>query len=139
VPAPFLLAFSLLIMAGGIGLEALADQQKSACKQEHPDRFCDTGIYRWVRCPNYLGEIIFWSGNFIAGIGAYTHWLRWLISLIALACIILIMVGSTKRLERKQDERYGKLPAYQRYRTSVPVLFPFVPIYTLKNVRVYLE
>ncbi len=138
-PTPWLLSLGILIMAGGLALEALADHQKSAYKQEHPDRFCDVGLYRWVRCPNYLGEIIFWSGNFIAGIGAYNHWLRWIICAVALVCMILIMMGSTKRLESKQDGRYGELEAYQQYRASVPVLFPFIPLYSLQKARVYLE
>jgi steroid 5-alpha reductase family enzyme len=138
-PNPLLLTFGVLFMAAGMGMEALADYQKSAYKERHPDRFCDEGLYRWVRCPNYLGEIIFWSGNFLAGFGGYTHWLRWLIALAGLICIVLIMLGSTKRLERKQDERYGAREDYERYRTTVPVLFPFVPVYTLKNVKVYLE
>ncbi len=59
--------------------------------------------------------------------------------MIGVLCIVLIMVGSTKRLERSQDQRYGGQPAYQAYIRAVPVLFPFVPIYTLKNVRVFLE
>ena len=49
------------------------------------------------------------------------------------------MIGSTKRLEKSQGERYGALPEYQDYIRRVPVLFPFVPVYTLQNVRVYLE
>ena len=61
------------------------------------------------------------------------------VALIGLVCIVLIMMGSTKRLEKQQDGRYGEQLAYQKYAQSVPVLFPFVPIYSLKNVRVYLE
>jgi hypothetical protein len=53
--------------------------------------------------------------------------------------IVLIMMGSTKRLERSQDQRYGHLPEYQQFVHTVPVLFPFVPVYTLKNVPVFLE
>jgi hypothetical protein len=49
------------------------------------------------------------------------------------------MMGSTKRLERAQYDRYGQAPEYQKYIQTVPVLFPFIPIYTLKNIRVYLE
>jgi hypothetical protein len=49
------------------------------------------------------------------------------------------MMGSTKRLEESQDSRYGASPDYQRYTQTVPVLFPFVPIYSLKKVRVFLE
>lgn len=127
------------IMLGGILLEAAADHQKSAYKREAPKRFCDIGLYRLVRCPNYLGEILFWVGSFIAGAGAFAHWLHWATAAAGLVCIVLIMVGSTKRLEKKQMERYGADPEFQAYIQSVPVLIPFVPVYSLQKVRVYLE
>ena len=92
-----------------------------------------------MRCPNYLGEIMFWIGGWLAGLSALAHWVHWTASLIGLVCIVLIMIGSTKRLEGKQQERYGDDPEYQRYSSTVPVLFPLVPVYSLKNVRVYLE
>ena len=129
----------LTIAASGLGLEALADHQKSSYKANNPGRWCDVGLYRWVRCPNYLGGRVFWIGSWVAGISAYDHWLHWLATGVGLICIQLIMVGSTKRLEAGQLERYGEHRDYQRYVGSVPVLFPFVPVYTLKNVRVYLE
>lgn len=128
-----------VVMAAGLALEALADKQKSDFKARQPRRFCDVGLYRVVRSPNYLGEIIFWLGSFIAGLPFYTSALRWLAALVGLVSIVLIMLGSTKRLERTQEERYGQLPEYQQYIRTVPVLFPFVPLYTLKNVKVYLE
>jgi steroid 5-alpha reductase family enzyme len=53
----------LVLMAGGLGLEGLADWQKSAAKTVAPDRFCDRGLFAWVRCPAYLGEILFWIGS----------------------------------------------------------------------------
>ena len=62
----------LTIMIGSLVLESLADRQKSAFKARNPNQFCDTGLYRWVRCPNYLGEILFWVGNWVAGIFFYT-------------------------------------------------------------------
>ena len=142
VPAQGLLVTQLVglaIATGGLGLEALADRQKSSYKAANPRRWCDVGLYRWVRCPNYLGEMVFWIGSWVAGISAYDHWLHWLATGVGLICIQLIMVGSTKRLEAGQLERYGEHRDYQRYVGSVPVLFPFVPVYTLKNVRVYLE
>jgi steroid 5-alpha reductase family enzyme len=129
----------LLLMAGGLMLEGLADKQKSDFKARFPKLFCTAGLYRWVRCPNYLGEITFWAGNFVAGLAFYATALRFGVSFIGALCIVLIMMGSTKRLEESQDERYGALPDFQAYVRSVPVLFPFVPIYTLKNIRVYLE
>jgi steroid 5-alpha reductase family enzyme len=129
----------LLFMAGGLAIETVADQQKSAFKAQFPKQFCNIGLYRWVRCPNYLGEITFWIGNWMMGLIFYTSGLRWTAGVAGLICIVLIMMGSTKRLERAQYDRYGQLPEYQKYTQTVPVLFPFVPIYTLKNIRVYLE
>ena len=78
-------------------------------------------------------------GNFVAGIVAYAAWWHWLMALIGIVCIVLIMMGSTKRMEFKQDDRYGGDPKYDAYVHSVPVLLPWVPLYTLKNIRVYLE
>jgi steroid 5-alpha reductase family enzyme len=129
----------LTVMFGGLGLEALADKQKSTFKTQNPRQFCNVGLYQWVRCPNYLGEIIFWVGNWVMGLAFYTSPLRWILGLLGTLCITLIMLGSTKRLEYSQDERYGALGEYQDYIQSVPVLVPFVPVYSLKKIRVYLE
>ena len=69
----------------------------------------------------------------------YNTPMKWIASAVGLVCIVLIMVGSTKRLENTQDERYGGQPKYQDYIGTVPVLFPFIPVYSLKKVRVFLE
>jgi steroid 5-alpha reductase family enzyme len=127
----------LVIMGGGLVLEAVADKQKSDFKTAFPRRFCNVGLYRWVRCPNYLGEIIFWVGNWVVGVKAYTSPLKWITSLGGLVGIVLIMIGSTRRLERGQDERYADQPKYQEYIRAVPVLFPFVPVYSLKKICVF--
>jgi steroid 5-alpha reductase family enzyme len=122
-----------VLMAGGLVLEGIADRQKSAFKAKNPSTFCNTGLYQWVRCPNYLGEIIFWVGNWVMSIGFYQSALAWIISLLGMLSIVFIMIGSTRRLERTQIKRYSKLPAYQQYAQSVPVLFPLLPIYTLQK------
>jgi steroid 5-alpha reductase family enzyme len=128
----------LLIMAGGLGIEALADRQKSAFKARFPKSFCNVGLYRWSRCPNYLGEILFWVGNWVMGaLFLAGPWL-WIASVAGLASIVLIMLGSTRRLEMDQEQRYGHLPEFQRYASTVPVLFPGIPVYSLKNLKVYL-
>ena len=135
----------MLLSAAGVGImwlgliiEAAADHQKSRLKANNPKAFANSGLYRWVRYPNYLGEILFWLGNFLAAVVAYQTWWHWVIALIGVSCIVLIMMGSAKRLEHKQDERHGADEKYREYVRAVPVLFPWVPIYTLKNVRVYL-
>lgn len=53
----------LIIMVCGLALETAADLQKSAAKKVNPGRFVDTGLYRLVRCPNYLGIIYVMFGG----------------------------------------------------------------------------
>jgi steroid 5-alpha reductase family enzyme len=128
----------LIVMAAALGVETLADQQKSAFKARHPSQFCNIHLYHWVRFPNYFGEILFWVGNWTAALFFYVSPLRWLLGSIGLLCIVLIMLGSSKRLEEQQDARYGWDPAYQNYVRTTPILVPFVPVYTLHNLSVYL-
>jgi len=142
VPSPAATVLQLLglaLMFGGLGLEALADAQKSRFKAQNPRQYCDVGLYRQVRCPNYFGEIMLWIGNWVLGFVFYTSALQWIASFVGLVCIVLIMMGSTKRLEQAQDDRYGAQPAYQKYTRTVPVLFPFLPLYSLKHVKMFLE
>lgn len=129
----------ILTLYGGLIIESIADQQKSTFKLQSPGKFCNIGLYRFVRCPNYLGEIMVWAGSWVIGASIYTGVLQWVISGIGLVCITLIMMGSTKRLEKGQSERYGHLAEYQQYVKTIPVLFPFIPVYTLENIRVYIE
>jgi len=139
VPGAVLSYIGVAVMAVGLCLEAAADFQKSRFKGTHPKDYCSTGLYGIVRCPNYLGEIIFWTGNLVAGAWALKTWWSWLMVVIGYVCIVLIMMGSTKRLEQKQDERYGERDDYKSFVRTVPVLLPFIPLYSLKNIRVYLE
>jgi steroid 5-alpha reductase family enzyme len=130
--------FGVSLLFGGLLLETMADHQKSVFKRAQPRRFCDVGLYRRVRCPNYLGEVTVWIGSTLAGVAAYDHGLRWVVALIGLVCIVLIMVGSTRRLEIKQDERYGDREDYREYRSRTPILWPGVPVYSFRNARIYL-
>lgn len=123
----------------GLCIESLADYQKSRAKAANPGAFVSGGLFSWVRYPNYLGEILFWTGNFIAGLAAYQYAWHWLLAALGLVCIVLIMMGSTKRMEHKQDQRYGSQQSYREYVASVPVLLPWVPVYTLRGIKVWLE
>ncbi len=132
------LPFGVVIMLAGLVLEALADWQKSRFKAQNPKTFVQHGLYAVVRCPNYFGEMLFWFGLFISGVSAYQSVGNWLIASIGVVCIELIMLGSARRLELKQAERYSSDPAYRDYVRRVPILLPLVPLYSLKDLKVYL-
>ncbi len=137
-PLPWLSAIGVAATALGLAIETVADAQKSAAKKRDPNRFCDLGLYRLTRYPNYFGEILVWTGSFAAGASLLGSWLAWVLSATGYACIVLVMIGSARRLEMKQEARYGADPEFQAYAKNVPVLFPFLPIYSLKDAKLYL-
>ncbi len=122
-----------LIMLGGIVLESASDFQKSRFKKENPHRFCDTGLFSFVRCPNYLGEVLCWTGMFVSGIGSFASALQWAAALVGYLGIVYVMFGGARRLEIRQNKNYGADPEYQRYVTSTPILLPFVPLYSVEK------
>jgi steroid 5-alpha reductase family enzyme len=123
----------LIIMALGICLEMAADLQKSAAKKKNPYRFVDTGLYRIVRCPNYLGELLLWLGVLISGIGSLHGILQWSVAALGFILIVYIMFSGARRLEIRQDRNYALDPEYLKYIKTVPILIPFVPLYSVKK------
>ena len=122
------------IMALGILIESLADKQKSDAKAKNPHRFVDTGLYKIVRCPNYFGELLFWIGVTVSGIGA-VHGLQWIIVVIGFLLILYVMLSGAKRLEKRQNKNYGNDPEYQAYYKKTPAIFPLVPLYSLEKIN----
>ena len=123
------------VMLFGIVFESAADIQKNAAKKVNPKRFVDTGLYRIVRCPNYLGEMLFWTGVLLSGIGSLTGAGQWIMALIGYIGIIFVMFSGARRLEIRQNKNYGKDPEYQKYVKSVPILVPFIPLYSVEKYK----
>lgn len=117
----------------GLILESVADNQKSTQKKENPDMVATKGLYKIVRCPNYLGEIIFWTGVFISGFTAYTGVGQWIMAIVAYIAIVYIMFNGAQRLEKRQMERYGNDEAYNTYADKTPIIIPLLPIYHLNK------
>lgn len=122
------------VMLIGLILETLADIQKNNAKKVNPRRFVDTGLYRFVRCPNYLGEMIFWTGVVISCIGAVTGW-QWAMVAVGYVGIIFVMFSGARRLELRQNKNYGSDPEYQKYVKSVPIMLPFIPLYSVEKYK----
>lgn len=93
------------------------------------------GLYRIVRCPNYFGEILFWTGVMAGGLTSLHGAVQWITALTAYAMIIGIMISGAARLEKRQNSNYGKDPVYQAYTAKTPVLFPWIPLYHLTKER----
>jgi steroid 5-alpha reductase family enzyme len=125
----------ILIMAAGLILETAADLQKNAAKKVNPKRFVDTGLYRIVRCPNYFGEMTFWTGVFLTGIHSNAGIWQWLAALTGYIGIIYVMFGGARRLEIRQDRTYGDDPEYRAYKNKTPIMIPFIPLYSVSKYK----
>lgn len=121
------------VSVGGLILESIADNQKSAQKKERPDMVATKGLYKMCRCPNYLGEIIFWTGVFVSGIPCYLTVGQWITAVLAYICIVYIMFNGAQRLEKRQMARYGANEEYNAYADKTPIIIPLLPIYHLNN------
>jgi steroid 5-alpha reductase family enzyme len=120
-----------VMMAIGVLLESVADAQKKAAKKINPKKFVTTGLYKVVRCPNYLGELVIWTGSFIVCFGACCSVWQWIIAAIGYIGIVYVMFSGARRLEVRQAVTYGADPEFQEYIKKTPILLPFVPIYSV--------
>ena len=125
----------VVIMAIGLITETSADVQKSKAKEKNPGRFVDTGLYKIVRCPNYMGEMTFWTGVFITGITSNTGVWQWIAALTGYLGIIYVMFGGARRLEIRQNRTYGDDPEYQAYVKKTPIMVPFIPLYSVEKYK----
>lgn len=123
----------ILISIIGVIFESVSDAQKTASKKNNLTTFCSFGLFKIVRCPNYLGELIVWTGMFVTAFGALEGAGQWIIAIIGYLGIIYIMFSGARRLEIRQDKNYGADPAYVAYKEKTPILIPFIPLYSIKE------
>ncbi|XP_077983012.1 uncharacterized protein LOC144437856 [Glandiceps talaboti] len=112
----------------GFIIEALADHQKFAFRQNHDNdgKWCDSGLWQYSRHPNYLGEMLAWWGIFIISTSILTGY-QWVAVLSPIfVTFMLLFLSGIPLLEKNADTRYGSLQSYKTYkgRTSPLMLFP---------------
>jgi len=121
------LGWSLFVI--GFACESIADQQKFIFKNDpnNKDHWCDVGIWKLSRHPNYFGEIILWWGIFASCASIFNGW-DWLVIIGPAGLTGILIFGSgVPTTEKSTDKRFWKLEEYQTWKRETPVLFPFFP------------
>ena len=110
----------------GFGIETIADNQKTVFNTEpnNQGKWIDSGLWSYSRHPNYLGEILLWTGIAFFGISCFTGLERvaWISPIFIY--ILLTKVSGTPILDKRALEKWGDDPEYQKYRDNTPALIP---------------
>lgn len=125
VPLDWAAALGTIIWIAGFALEVIADRQKSAFRADpaNEGQFISTGLWSWSRHPNYLGEIMLWTGIAIIALPVMQGWQYAALISPVFVYVLLNYVSGVSMLERQGKKRWGNDPAYQEYLANTPVLF----------------
>ncbi|KFK41809.1 hypothetical protein AALP_AA2G174500 [Arabis alpina] len=109
----------------GFLIEAAADQQKLSFKNspENRGKWCDVGVWKYSRHPNYLGEILLWWGIFVAASPALEGAEYLVIIGPLFLTLLLLFVSGIPLLEASADKKHGHLGAYRFYKKTTSPLF----------------
>jgi len=110
----------------GLITEAISDQQKFNFRNnpENRGKWCQVGLWKVSRHPNYFGEITLWIGIFIISTSVIDgpQWVG-ILSPIFTASILLFLSG-IPLLEKKSDERHGSKEEYLEFKKKTSPLVP---------------
>tara|TARA_A100001015_G_scaffold37278_1_gene41039 strand:- start:1153 stop:1992 length:840 start_codon:yes stop_codon:yes gene_type:complete len=118
----------ILLFVIGLTLEIIADTQKTNFRKikDNEDKFITTGLWKYSRHPNYLGEIILWIG--VAIISYSSLEINQLFTLISpiFTYLLLVYVSGINLLEKSGEKKWGNLKEYRKYKKETPRLFWFI-------------
>jgi len=112
----------------GFVLEVIADHQKNQFKADptNAGKFINQGLWSISRHPNYLGEIMMWSGLYISSTSVLKGWEH--ISIISplFLTFLLTRVSGIPFLEAAGNKKWGTDPNYQEYLKNTARLIPYI-------------
>lgn len=120
-------AIGISLWLAGLAIETVADEQKRAHRRQvGPGYFITTGLWAWSRHPNYLGEIMLWTGVALTALPALQGW-QWvtLISPVFVA-VLLTRISGVNLLEKKAMKKWGHEESYRAYIARTPRLLPWI-------------
>ena len=118
----------LAIFLIGFIVEIVADTQKTKFRSnpKNKDKFINSGLWKFSRHPNYMGEILLWLGISIISLSSLEGLeLATLISPF-FTYLLLVYVSGIRILEYNGDKKWGHLDSYKTYKKNTPRLIGFL-------------
>ena len=115
-PANALTWLGFAMCLSSVTIQLVADTQIHRFREAHHGKYCDVGLWKHGRHPNYFGEIQFWWGIWV--IYASLKGFDWLI-LSPVAMTALFLFISIPMMERRQLQNK---PGYAEYRKRTRML-----------------
>ncbi len=111
-----------VVLVGSVILVFVADEQMRLFRRDPVNRgkSMTSGLWRYSRHPNYLGEILTWWGLFLFAMANGADYWWTLIGPVSITVMFLfasIPMIEKRNLEKRRD--------YQAYRAKTPVLVPY--------------
>mgnify|MGYP001414745885 FL=1 len=115
----------LIVWVTGYVIEVISDSQKTKFNKFNKGKFINIGLWKYIRHPNYLGEIIIWVGIFIISLN-YIHSLTSFLSILSPIFVFLLLrfITGVPQLEARGKEKWGHLDEYNSYKEKTGLLFP---------------
>lgn len=103
-------------------LQLISDRQMALFRKEaaNNDKCIDTGLWKYSRHPNYLGEVSLWWGIWLMQMGVAPEY--WLTVVGPIAMTVLFVFISIPMMEKHV---IAKRPSYAQYIKTVPMLIPW--------------
>ena len=115
-PANLLTWLGFAVCLASATIQLVADTQIHRFRDSHPGQYCNVGLWRRGRHPNYFGEIQMWWGVWV--MYASLNGFDWLI-LGPIAMTALFLCISIPMMERRQLQNK---PGYAEYKKSTRIL-----------------
>lgn len=110
----------------GFSIEVVADTQKTVfnSKPDNQGRWINEGLWARSRHPNYLGEILLWTGVALFGVSCFEG-----LEMVAWASpvfvyLLLTRISGIPLLDERALSKWGDNPDYLQYRSDTPALMP---------------
>ena len=112
----------------GFLVEVISDRQKSKFNQDpkNKGKFMSTGFWALSRHPNYVGEVLLWTGIAVISLPTFSGWQYLALISPVFTYLLLTRVSGVNLLEASADKKWSADKDYIEYKKKTSVFFPFL-------------